>query len=324
MVVWTKNRLFDFNLLSSKEFDEPIICIGNLEAGGTGKSPLVHFTTKTLLKNDLNVAVLSRGYGRTSKGFWLVEVSSIADEVGDEPLQAKLRFPQAIVAVCEDRVEGVKRILESSPKVDVVVMDDGFQHRWIKPSLNILTTPASLPFYQNSLLPVGSLREAKYEAKRADALVFTGGKNEAENNFKGQTFSSNAVAGALIQFAGRKVETDAVKKVVLLSGIANSKRFENSAAVHYQTLHHLNLNDHHRYEKKDLQNLMEIYNSFGAAADAVITTEKDAARLMNSPFLKELKETPVFYLPVDVEFIGSDKKEFQKMILAHGKHARKN
>ena len=147
--VWLRNRLFDFGVLPSKEFAVPIICVGNLETGGTGKSPLVNYVVQVLANNGRSVAVLSRGYGRLTKGFRLVSVSSLASEVGDEPLQLKRRLPKVNVAVCENRVQGIEKLLASSQKPDVIVMDDGFQHRWVKPSLSILVTPSRNPFWKN-------------------------------------------------------------------------------------------------------------------------------------------------------------------------------
>ena len=319
--VWFRNKLFDFGMLSSKQFELPIICIGNLETGGTGKSPLVHYAVKTLMNAGLKVAVLSRGYGRSSTGFKLVEVNSLSTEVGDEPLQTKLRFPDATVVVNENRVNAVKQLLNLEVKIDIVVMDDGFQHRWVKPSLNILTTPSSFPFWQNAMLPVGTLREAKNESKRAKALVLTGGEKTSEPQFDGQIFNSKLASGKPVQISGEVFDIELKANVVLLSGIANSHRFKSTASQRFVVLHHSQFRDHHQYTTKDIQNLREIYNNFGTAAQAVLTTEKDAVRLINSPLLKELKHIPVFYLPIDVEFIGSDQQEFDKMILAYGKHA---
>lgn len=313
--------MFDLGLFRSTEFDTPIICIGNLETGGTGKSPLVHYVVKMLLKEGVKVAVLSRGYGRSTSGFKVVQPSSSATEVGDEPLQIKLRFPNAKVAVCEKRVVGAQKLLDSDSKPDVIVMDDGFQHRWIKPALNILVTPNAKPFWNNYLLPVGNLREARSESRRAEILVVSDSKEETDpKEFDGKIFNSKTAEGEWVQIAGSEL-LDSPKNVVLFSGIANSNRFESSVRKNHNVLHHEKFADHHVYKNKDLQKLKENYDSFGAAADAVLTTEKDAARLLNSPLMNELGQTPVFYLPINVEFLGNDKQGFDKMILAYGKHA---
>jgi tetraacyldisaccharide 4'-kinase len=313
--------MFDLGLLNSTKYETPIICIGNLETGGTGKSPLVHYVVHTLLHEGVKVAVLSRGYGRSTSGFREVESCNLATEVGDEPLQTKLRFPTVKVIVCENRVLGVRKLLDFDSKPDVIVMDDGFQHRWIKPSMNILVTPNKKPFWSNYLLPVGSLREAKSEAYRADAVVISNSEEKGDVSFNGKAFHSKVTLANCVQLYGERLDFRTIDKVVLISGIANSERFEDSASKYGEILTHMSFNDHHQYAKKDLQRLKEKYDSFGGAAKAIFTTEKDAARISNSPFINELGQTPVFYLPINIEFLGNDKLEFDKMILAYGKHA---
>ena len=168
---------------------------------------------------------------------------------------------------------------------------------------------------------MGTLREGKTEAKRADVVVLSGGRKDVSYDFDGPMFSTSTKEGKLVQISGEKVNIDAISKVVLLSGIANSDRFETMVSNSYSVEKHMKFNDHHLYTKNDVRKLIEIYNSFGAAVNAVITTEKDAARLLNSPLIDELKQTPVFYLPIQVEFGKSDKEAFDKMILRYGKHA---
>ena len=321
IAVWIRNRLFDFGVFSSEKFDVPVICVGNLEAGGSGKSPLVNYIVALLAKNNRNVAMLSRGYGRSTNGFRLVEETCSASEVGDEPLQAKFRFPAVTVAVCENRVKGIRQLLESTPKPDVIVMDDGFQHRWVKPSLSILVTPSRQPFWQNYVLPVGTLREAKSESKRADRLVVSGAENSfvANAGFDAASFHSKVVTSALVQFSGNRLDVAEIQDVVLFSGIANQERFEDSVANNYKVLEHLKFADHHNYSVSDLSSLRKL-DSFGTTVNAVITTEKDAARLANSTILQELKNVPMFYLPINIEF-GEMTSEFDKMIVEHGKYA---
>ena len=318
--VWLRNRLFDFRVLPSKQFGVPIICVGNLEAGGTGKSPFVLYILKLLSENGLNVAMLSRGYGRSTKGFRLVSESDLVADVGDEPLQAKLRFPKLIVAVCEDRLKGIEQLLGAGNQPNVIVMDDGFQHRWVKPSCSILVTQSSFPFWKNHLLPVGTLREAKSEKSRADALVVMGNET-VEADFNGVSFLAQIEVKDIVQVSGEVVDASEIDSVVLVSGIANSHRFEKIAKLNLNVLEHVKFGDHHNYSAAELKSLRKKLDSFGAAAQAVVTTEKDAARLKNSPLLDELGQTPVFYLPIDVSFKVNDAQQFDKMILEHGKHA---
>jgi tetraacyldisaccharide 4'-kinase len=200
-------------------------------------------------------------------------------------------------------------------------MDDGFQHRWVKPSLSILVTQSLKPFWRNYLLPVGTLREAKTESNRADILVVSGsnGKQNEKSNFEGETFQSHTVVGELVQFSGEKMDVSDIKDVLIFSGIANEQRFENSISQSLNVRMHLKFADHHNYTLKDLSFLRKL-DSFGAAVNAVITTEKDAARLANSPILNELKDVRMFYLPIEIDF-GGLTSEFNKRILGHGKHA---
>lgn len=318
--VWIRNRLFDLGVLPAKQFDVPVICVGNLEAGGTGKSPVVLSILKQLSENGLNVAMLSRGYGRLTKGFREVSGSDSVTDVGDEPLQAKLRFPNLTIAVCEDRVEGVEQLLASENRLDVIVMDDGFQHRWIKPSFSVLVTQSGFPFWKNHLLPVGTLREAKSEKGRADALVVVGNESN-EADFSGASFRAKIEVNSLVQVSGKAVDASEIDSVVLISGIANSHRFEIIAKQNMSVLEHVKFGDHHNYTAVELKSLRKKLDSFGAAAQAVVTTEKDAARLKNSSLLNELGQTPVFYLPIDISFEGDEAKRFDQMILEHGKHA---
>lgn len=321
--VWIRNRLFDWGIIPSREFDIPIICVGNLEAGGTGKSPVVLYIIKLLSENGFNVAMLSRGYGRSTSGFRLVSDTDSTNEVGDEPLQAKLRFPKVQVAVCESRIEGIERLLSSKNKPDVIVMDDGFQHRYVKAGLNVLVTRSEFPFWKNQLLPVGTLREAKSEQKRAQVLI-TIGAQKSSPEFGGAEFWAQSNAHELIQLSGVQSEVCKVKSAILFSGIGNADRFERTLSDQIKILDHIKFGDHHNYSVSDIKMLRKKLDSFGAAVDAVITTEKDAARLRNSNLLEQLNDFPVFYLPIELGFNGEDKEAFDKMILDYGKHARKD
>ena len=320
--VFIRNKLFDFGLLKSEEFEVPIICVGNLEVGGTGKSPLILYTLKVLTENGLEVAVVSRGYGRKTSGFRLVDQDCDAQEVGDEPIQAKLRFPNVTVAVCENRVEGVRKLIELHGGLNVILLDDGFQHRWIKPKLNILTASSKQSLSDNYLLPVGTLRESLLGLRRAEAVVVSSNLHrQALANFNGNVFQSSMESGELNWISGERRNLNDIKSVLLFSGIANSERFEQTASKNFKISGHLQFGDHHNYTTSDLQRLQEKYNSFGAAEMAIVTTEKDAARLVNSNLLNQLDQIPVFYLPVDVVFNETTAAQFDKMILSYGKHA---
>ncbi len=321
-VVWLRNRLFDFGVLPSRKFDIPIICVGNLEVGGTGKSPIVMYLVDLLRSNSLKVAVLSRGYGRRTKGFLLAEKNSSVADVGDEAKQVKTRFPNVIVAVSENRVIGVERMMCFDQKPDVIIMDDGFQHRRLTPSLSILTTSGKLPFWKNYPLPVGTLRESRTEAERAEVLIMPDTNSmDVPTRFDLSVFRTKMKTKKPVQIIGDQYELQDSDKVILLSGIGNPKRFENTAEELFDVVDHVKCPDHHIYAQSDFKLLRKKIDSFEAAVSAVLTTEKDAMRLMDSPLLNELGGTAVFYLPIDVSIVGNEEQKFDRMIL---EHARKN
>ncbi len=322
IIVWFRNRLFDLEILSAKSYDVPVICIGNLETGGTGKSPLISYVAGILLQSGRKVAVISRGYGRLTKGYRIVEIECGATEVGDEPLQLKLRHPDSVVVVCEDRLKGIERLLTEHPELDVILMDDGFQHRWVRPSLSILVTSGQRPFWKGHLLPVGNLRESRSEARKADMIILTGDgeKSVWQQPSDQMIFSSHTITTELVQFSGPQLAVSEIDHVVLVSGIANSHRFKASAIEHYKVVGHLRFADHHIYTPNDLRQLRNL-DSFGSGVNAVITTEKDASRLRNTAVLKQLERTPMFFLPIEVTFSEKQKHRFDKHILEHGKNA---
>ncbi len=315
--VWLRNVLFDAGVLRSLEFDVPIISVGNLEMGGTGKSPLVLHICRHLSEQGLSVAMLSRGYGRTTKGFRSVEVTSLASEVGDEPLQAKLQLPHIMVAVCENRATGIRQLMAGELPPQVIVLDDAFQHRWVRPRLSILTTPAARPFWHNYLFPVGNLREWVSGATRAQLLVLTGNGNGHETgNFEGRIFRVRSVADGSQPLFGEGALSEG-DRVFLLSGIASPERFRETAAQLYQVVGHRILPDHHVFTERDILALREAFHSFDPPPQAVLITQKDAARLRNRNQDPLLIGIPIFILPVRLEWEKGADKEFNRIIDHH-------
>lgn len=315
-----RNLLFDLGLLRSRKFGVPVIAVGNVEMGGTGKSPLVLHICEHLMKKDLRVAMLSRGYRRKTRGFILADSRMTASEVGDEPMQAKLRFPNLTVAVCESRADGIEKLLSLKDVPQVIVLDDALQHRWVKPSLSVLVTPSAAPFWKNQLFPVGTLREWKSGAKRADALLLAGMK-EAESNvpFDGMLFRANPLQEEPIALFGATVELKDGDEVLLFSGIARPHRFRQTAEHTFRVLSHLSHPDHHLFSEKDLLGLRDAFHSFDPPPKAIIITEKDAARLHNGPFLSILKDLPMFILPIRLHWYDEDERNFNQLIEKYAK-----
>ena len=172
MGVTFRHRLFDWGLLKSEKFDIPIICIGNITVGGTGKTPMAEMVIAYMSQMH-RVALLSRGYGRRTKGYLEVNTDSHYRDVGDEPLQIKLKFPDTVVVVCEKRAEGIRRLRAEHPEVDLIIMDDGFQHRYVEPKINVVMIDATRPVQHDRMLPVGTLRDLPEELHRAHYFVVT-------------------------------------------------------------------------------------------------------------------------------------------------------
>jgi len=316
--VLLRNLLFDVRLLCSRGFHVPVIAVGNLEMGGTGKSPLVLHICALLMEKGLHVAMLSRGYGRGTRGFILADAQVTAMEVGDEPMQAKLRFPNLMVAVCESRVDGIKKLLSMIDAPQVIVLDDAFQHRWVSPDLSILVTPSKEPYWQNHLFPVGTLREWASGAKRADVLVMMGMEASEPNiPFDGPVFRARTSQVKPIALTGVPAELKDGDRVVLFSGIARSERFQHIAEQAFRILAHQAHPDHHVFSEKDLLGLRDAFHSFDPPPNAILITEKDTARLHNGPLLSMLKDLPVFMLPIRLDWHGEDERQFNQLIEQH-------
>lgn len=321
-----RHRLFDLGVLASKEYDIPIICVGNLTVGGTGKTPftemlVAHFAT------EHNVAVLSRGYGRKTKGYREVKPDDSFLNVGDEPKQIKLKYPNIVVAVCEKRAVGIDRIRAEHPNVDLIILDDAFQHRYVEPWVNIILTDYSRPMYKDRLLPWGNLRDSMKQLYRAQIIVVTKcpenlspldrrivSKYLALYPYQKLFFTHYQLSSA------RALFPDTVEKglnrgdqVILMSGIGNPEAFENQMKEHYTIMDHVIFGDHHKYRKSDLVNLQTRLKELPDNC-VVLITEKDAVKLTNKSKIPEQLQRKLFFIPIDVEFIDEKAIEFFKKI----------
>lgn len=327
LAVSVRNRLFDWGLLPSATFDIPVISVGNLSTGGTGKTPHVEYLIR-LLKNEYPLAVLSRGYKRRTRGYLLVSEDASAAHCGDEPLQVKRKFPEVVVAVHESRRKGIRRILKDHPKVRVILLDDAFQHRYVKPGLNLLLTEYYFPFFRNHLLPCGTLREPRRQVRRADALVVTKTPRvfspldrrvilgELEGyRLPNVLFSSLAYSGWVPVKAGKRaVGEERVKTIFLFTGIANTSALEEHLKPLCRELLVHRFPDHHRFDRSDLEKLRVSYEESISQSKIMITTEKDYMRLQEPGLLEVLDGLPVFYIPVRVFFHEGDRQAFEVLV----------
>lgn len=311
LVTRVRNYLYNKNILKSESYPLPIICVGNLSVGGTGKSPMVlHLVT--LLSKDHSVAVLSRGYGRKTKGFVEVAVDALSQEVGDEPLQLKKQFPQVTVVVCEDRKVALDQL---KYKVDVVLMDDGFQHRRVKPSFSVLLTAFNSRYDNDFLLPAGNLRESGSNAKRADIIVVTKcpsqlpyatmQKIQYELNVEPhqKVFFSKIDYGSNIIGASETLPLDylANKQFTLVTGIANPLPLVKHLKEKKYSFTHKKFGDHHEFTTTEIAKLKK--------EELIITTEKDFMRLQ--PLINKLA---IYYLPIKTQFLNNGSPIFNTRI----------
>ncbi len=325
--VIARNFAFDLGIFKSREFDMPVISVGNLSVGGSGKSPMTEYLVR-LLKHRYKIATLSRGYGRRSKGFRLVETSSLSSESGDEPLQFKRKFNDITVAVCENRVEGIRKL---APGHQLIIMDDAYQHRAVRPGLSILLFDYNDVFKLKMLLPAGDLREPVWERDRADIVVVTKtppGLDQADRqqileklklrNHQ-EIFFSYLEYGRLKPLNGSHEERDLLSvkvsaKVILLTGIANPAPLLYEIGGYTQHIIHHKYPDHHNFSKKNISKLVGAFNSLHGDDRLIITTEKDAQRLGSKDIAELLAGVPVYYLPVMAEIHHPERAQFNKLI----------
>ena len=307
--VAVRNLLFDWGVKRSVSPDVPTIGIGNLRVGGTGKTPHTEYLIRLLAGR--RVALLSRGYGRATQGFVLADNSSTASQIGDEPLMMARKFPQLTVAVCEDRVEGVRRLMEMTQKPDVVLLDDVYQHRHIRPALNILLTEYGDPYCNDHILPFGNLREGRRGRHRADIIVVTkcpenlSEEEQQEMRRKLRLDDRQQLFFSHISYSEPvavydAVMPDAVEEVVLVTGIAHPEPLVRYLEKEYK-VYHLRFADHHPFGEDDCERIIETYNRLKNSRTVVFTTEKDAARMRDAEACRHLQTLPLFYIPIEVK-----------------------
>lgn len=323
-----RNMMYDHGLLKQQSFDKPLICIGNLAVGGSGKTPHTEYLINLLSQNGYKVAVLSRGYKRKTKGFVLATDQSTAEEIGDEPLQMKKKFPNIVMAVDEDRCDGVSKIID---KVDVVLLDDAFQHRKIKAGLNIILTDYNKPYYKDYLMPAGRLRENQSGNKRAEIIIMTKCRQEhistddikynstklglSENQ---QLFFTGIKYGKLSN--GLELRDLANYNIVLVTGIANPKPLEEELSKHVTMMKTIRFSDHHNFTDSELKKIDDTFANLPSDKKRlIITTEKDFTRLGNLSNIDYLCS-----IPIEVNILNDDKLKFDNLILDYCKQYKKN
>lgn len=319
-----RNFLYDWGVLTSYSFDVPVISVGNLTVGGTGKTPHVEYLLR-LLKNRQR-ATLSRGYGRQTKGFLLADAQATAATIGDEPYQYYADFPDVAVAVSENRVEGIRRLLRARPGTEIILLDDAFQHRPVSPCLNILITDYHRLFTKDYVLPAGLLREHRSGAERADAVVVSKCDPDVtstqmariEQDVRKYTREGVPVFFSTYRY-GEPVAFGATAacraRVVLLTGIAHATPLKQYLlSTGYEVEHHLAFRDHHAYTLHDVRELIKLLERYRGQPVSVLTTRKDAVKLQDAVLQPYVKDLPLFYLPVRVQLVRGQ-AQFEDLIL---------
>ena len=337
MVVFIRNKLFDWRVLKSQSFPLPVICIGNLAVGGTGKTPHTEYVAR-LLKDRVRTAVLSRGYGRRTRGFALVGKYSDPDGTGDEPQQIKYKFgDDIIVAVDESRRDGIARLLAAEDKPGAIILDDAMQHRYVKPGMTIMLTSYDRPFTDDTLLPAGRLRENPGEKHRADIIIVTKCpdgltpidyrimRNKIKPYPYQRLFFTTFAYGDL-----RRVDDDARlplaaigrgRPILLIAGIANPAPLIQRVKAISDNVTVKTYGDHHSFTNADLRDIAATFDRMHGDDKLVITTEKDAARLRPAMQVIGHIADRIYALPVEVRFLLGQEQEFNDIII---RHVRKN
>lgn len=342
--VWLRNKLFDRGWLRSKSFDVPIICVGNLAVGGTGKTPHTEYLIKLLQGAGFSVATLSRGYKRKSRGYQLADAHSDARQIGDEPYQMKQKFPNVQVAVDADRRRGIGQLLKPGmPAIDVILLDDAFQHRYVKAGLNILLTDYHRLLCDDALLPAGRLREPASGKHRAQIVIVTKCPETIKPidfNFIAkrlqlypcqQLYFSGFRYGMLEPlFPGNGNSPKALasfcgdEQVLLVTGIASPTPLQREVEAHTPHVSLLAFADHHEFSAKDLQRMKERFMHIESPQRLIITTEKDAARLKHHPALDADLKPHIYVLPIEIEILQNQQPIFNQKIIDYVKSHSRN
>lgn len=333
LVLLIRHKLYDWKILKSKSYSIPNICVGNLNLGGTGKTPHIEYLVR-LLSDKYKIAVLSRGYGRTTKGYISANEKHSHTDIGDEPMQYFTKFKNIKVAVDENRCEGMERLLQEENPPQIVLLDDAYQHRRIKPGLNILLTDYYNLYSDNHLVPAGNLRDIKKAAQRAEIIVVTKSPNvitpyyrrDVEDKLK--ISPTQKIFYSYIEYLdfqplskiSHEIDIKEAKTVLLLCGIANTYSLEDFLKRKYNTISKMMFNDHHSFSDKDIDSIIDKYNSLIGKNKVIVTTEKDAMRLINSSFINKFDNIPVFTIPIKVKFHKEDNSNFDDEILRYVKN----
>jgi len=336
-----RNNFFKWGIHSQKEYNIPVICVGNISVGGTGKTPHTEYLVR-LLKNKYKVAVLSRGYKRKTNGYILSTIDNTIAEIGDEPYQIKQKFPDIIVAVDKKRTRGIENLLALASPPDVIILDDGFQHRFVKPSYSIILSDFNRPVYEDKLLPAGRLRESADRLRQATDIIITKcpevlqpidiriiSKDVNAFPYQGLYFTTFVYSKLQPIFNSGRIEGLELKSlrnkhVLLVTGIASPKPLLDKISEYAHKVDSIVYGDHHKFTNGNLKHILSKFNKINTDDKIIIVSEKDAIKFKSLKIKDEVKFF-FYYLPIEISFLDNDyKSEFDKKILEHVEKYRAN
>ena len=327
LIIKCRNYLYDRKVIEGVKFNIPVIGVGNLSVGGTGKSPMVDYLA-SLLKKNYPVAILSRGYKRRTSGYVLANEKTTAIEIGDEPMQFHIKHPDVSVSVGEKRIEAIPQLLYDRPDTKVVILDDAFQHREIQAGLNIILSEYSNLYTRDFFLPTGDLRDQRSSATRSDIIVITKCPNTVTEHQRFlilkelQPLSHQHVFFTAIKYNipyhivnGQTIKLSKETEVLLVCGIANPEPLTSYIHEMTSTYDALFYSDHHIYSIDDLIDILNRFERIKNENTIILTTEKDAVRLVK--FRDKLNDLPFFVIPISVDFLFKQENEFQEIVYSY-------
>jgi len=331
-VINIRNTLFDLKILKSKSFDIPVISVGNITVGGTGKTPVTEFIIRTL--QNCNTAVLSRGYKRKTKGFVLADNNSSVEQIGDEPYQINQKFTNITVAVDEKRVHGIEELQKLNKELDLIILDDAFQHRRVTPGFSILLIDYTQAFLEDHFLPYGRLRDSPKERHRANTILITKAPKDIKpidmrimatnlelKAYQTLYFSSIKYNNLLPVYNSieEKANIESLKEnnysVILVTGIGNFAPILSYCENLVKEVVHIKFADHHKYTEKDIAVISEKFNNISSENKIILTTEKDAVKIRDISCNNTEMQSSFFYCPIEIEILNNEKEDFENQII---------
>lgn len=336
MVTWFRNRFYDWGIFKSTQVKIPTIVVGNITVGGTGKTPHIEYLV-TLLKNSFKLATLSRGYKRETTEFLIASADTPFSHIGDEPKQIKSKFPEITVAVNGNRVEGIHQLMKQDENLELVLLDDAFQHRSLKAGFYMLMIDYNRPIFIDKMLPAGRLRESAKEKSRADIIIVSKApknlkpidRREFINNLKPEMhqtvyFTSLEYSEPEFVFNSSACKTDLSETdILLVTGIANPEPLKKHLNNICKSVYQIKFPDHYNFKQHDYERIKLQFDEIESARKLIITTEKDAIRMKENKHAQQLFPD-MAYIPIQVQFLFEENEKFKNQIVSYVRKNKRN